>query len=193
MYSYTFDKETGGLLLNSTPTNFSKEPRPVYAQEMDLLGFADYWRYEDQNETPYLWAESNTYWYRGEPIARIKGGDLYHAPELTPVLDENGEVVFDKKHGERLLPIDIKEMCRKNEALLTVIEGTTVKLIVKEYEKFKNKLDIFHVAFSGGKDSAVLLDLVKKALPAGSFVVIFGDTGMEFPDTYDGHKKIMRG
>ena len=184
MYSYTFDKETGGLLLNSTPTNFSKEPRPVYAQEMDLLGFADYWRYEDQNETPYLWAESNTYWYRGEPIARIKGGDLYHAPELTPVLDENGEVVFDKKHGERLLPIDIKEMCRKNEALLTVIEGTTVKLIVKEYEKFKNKLDIFHVAFSGGKDSAVLLDLVKKALPAGSFVVIFGDTGMEFPDTY---------
>ena len=57
--------------------------------------------------------------------------------------------------------------------------------IVKEYEKFKKKLDIFHVAFSGGKDSAVLLDLVKKALPKGSFVVIFGDTGMEFPDTYD--------
>ena len=49
MYSYTFDRETGGLLLNSTPTNFSKEPRPVYAQEMDLLGFADYWRYEAQN------------------------------------------------------------------------------------------------------------------------------------------------
>ncbi len=36
-----------------------------------------------------------------------------------------------------------------------------------------------------GKDSAVLLDLVKKALPKESFVVIFGDTGMEFPDTYD--------
>jgi hypothetical protein len=26
---------------------------------------------------------------------------------------------------------------------------------------------------------------VKKALPKGSFVVVFGDTGMEFPDTYD--------
>ena len=29
------------------------------------------------------------------------------------------------------------------------------------------------------------MDLVKKALPHGSFVVVFGDTCMEFPDTYD--------
>ena len=43
----------------------------------------------------------------------------------------------------------------------------------------------FHVAFSGGKDSVVLLELVKKALPKSSFVVVFGDTGMEFPDTYN--------
>lgn len=41
------------------------------------------------------------------------------------------------------------------------------------------------MAYSGGKDSAVLLDLVKKALPRDSFIVIFGDTGMEFPDTYE--------
>ena len=185
MYSYTFDKETGGLLLNSTPTNFSKEPRPVYAQEMDLLGFADYWQYEPQNETPYMWAEANAYWYRGELIARIKGGDLYRAPVLTPVMDENGEVIFGKTRGETLRPIDLKGMCKKNEAILTVLENATVKRIVEEYEKRKKKLDVFEVAFSGGKDSAVLLDLVKKALPVGSFVVIFGDTGMEFPDTYE--------
>ena len=48
-----------------------------------------------------------------------------------------------------------------------------------------NEFDNIYVSFSGGKDSAVLLDLVKKALPKGSFVVIFGDTGMEFPDTYE--------
>ena len=30
-----------------------------------------------------------------------------------------------------------------------------------------------------------LLDLIRKALPKKSFVVVFGDTGMEFPDTYD--------
>lgn len=184
MYSYTFDSETGGIVLNSTPTNFSKEPRPVYAEEMDILGFDRYWNYEKQNDVPYMWAESNVYWYRGVQIAKIKGGDLYTAPELQPVVDENGEVVYGLEKGDILQPVNIDVMCSLNADLLTVIEDSTVKKIVKEYEKFKNRLDIFHVAFSGGKDSAVLLDLVKKALPKSSFVVIFGDTGMEFPDTY---------
>ena len=185
MYSYTFDEETGGILLNSSPTNFSKEPRPVYASEMNLLGFSDFWNYENQDELPYMWVESNSYIYRGTAIARIKGGDLYHAPELIPTRDETDKVLFGKDTGTILRPIDLQKMCEKNKELLAFMEDATVKLIVKEYEKFKNKLDIFHVAFSGGKDSAVLLDLVKKALPKGSFVVIFGDTGMEFPDTYE--------
>ena len=185
MYSYTFDSETGGIILNSTPTNFSKEPRPVYSRELDILGFDRYWDYEKQNDTPYLWAESNVYWYRGVQIAKIKGGDLYTAPELQPIRDENGNVICGMESGVVLQPIDIDAMCSRNADLLTVIEDSTVKKIVKEYEKFQHRLDIFHVAFSGGKDSAVLLDLVKKALPKSSFVVIFGDTGMEFPDTYD--------
>ena len=185
MYSYTFDLETGGIVLNSTPTNFSKEPRPVYSQEMDLLGFDKYWSYKKQNDTPYMWAESNVYWYRNTQIAKTKGGDLYTAPELQPVRDEAGNIVFGKETGAVLVPIDIEAMNKRNKDLLTVIEDSTVKKIVKEYEKYKKKLDIFHVAFSGGKDSAVLLDLVKKALPKDSFVVIFGDTGMEFPDTYE--------
>lgn len=185
MYSYTFDVETGGILLNSTPTNFSKEPRPVYAAEMDILGFDQYWEYDKQNDIPYMWAESTAYWYRGVKIATITGGDLYTAPTLQPMTNENGEILFNKESGEILLPIDIASMCNKNSDLMTVIEDSTVKRIVKEYEKFQKRLDVFHVAFSGGKDSAVLLDLVKKALPKGSFVVIFGDTGMEFPDTYE--------
>ena len=184
MYSYTYDPISGGIILNSTPTNFSKEPRPVYAQEMDLLGFDQYWEYDKQSDVPYMWAESNAYWYRGIQIAKTKGGDLYNAPELLPVRSEDGSIPFSKIDGETLQAIDIADMCSKNTELLTILEDTTVKKIVKEYEKFKKKLDIFHVAFSGGKDSAVLLDLVKKALPIGSFVVIFGDTGMEFPDTY---------
>ena len=34
MYTYSYDEETGGILLNTTPTVFSKEPRPVYADEL---------------------------------------------------------------------------------------------------------------------------------------------------------------
>lgn len=184
MYSYTFDSKTGGIILNSTPTNFSKEPRPVYAAELDILGFDKHWVYDKQNDVPYMWAESNIYWYRGVQIAKTKGGNLYTAPELI-IMDDANETNPYWKQGTRLVPMDIEKMCAANKDLLTVIEDSTVKKIVNVYEKFKNKLDIFHVAFSGGKDSSVLLDLVKKALPKGSFVVIFGDTGMEFPDTYE--------
>ncbi len=189
MYSYTYDTTTGGIILNSSPTNFSKEPRPVYAAEMDILGFDRYWNYDKQNNTPYMWAESNAYWYKGVLIAKVKGGNLYTAPKLQPVKDETGEIMFSKTNGYVLEMIDIIHMCELNKDLLAIVEDSTVKKIVKEYEKFKDKLDIFHVAFSGGKDSAVLLDLVKKTLPKGSFVVIFGDTGMEFPDTYETIKK----
>ncbi|WP_138262165.1 phosphoadenosine phosphosulfate reductase family protein [[Clostridium] hylemonae] len=184
MYSYTFDEESGGIVLNSTPTNFSKEPRPVYAKELDILGFYKYWNYDKQNDVPYMWAEANAYWYKGKKIATVNGGNLYIAPELKEYRDENGDVLFGLDSGYKLEQIDLVAMRKKNRDLMMVIEDATVKKIVKEYEKFKKKLDIFHVAFSGGKDSAVLLDLVKKALPQGSFVVIFGDTGMEFPDTY---------
>ena len=143
MYSYTYDPITGGIVLNSTPTNFSKEPRPVYAPELDLLGFNQYWEYDKQTGLPYMWAESTSYWYRGVQVAKIKGGDLYNAPELLPVIYEDGSIPFSKMTGKVLHPIDLDEMCRKNEELLTILEDTTVKKIVKEYEKFKKKLDVF--------------------------------------------------
>lgn len=63
MYSYSYDATTGGIVLNSSPTVFSKEPRPVWAAEMNLLGFHQYWNYDEQNDIPYMWAESNAYWY----------------------------------------------------------------------------------------------------------------------------------
>lgn len=184
MYSYTYDEKTGGILLNSTPTNFSKEPRPVYAPELNLLGFDQYWNYAKQTDVPYMWAESNQYWYRGKSVAKLKGGDLYHAPEIIFPVDENGNQIMPELNGASLKEIDIAAMVEANKELLEIIEGTTVKKIVSIYEKYCKKLDIFHVAFSGGKDSAVLLDLVRKSLPQKSFVVVFGDTGMEFPDTY---------
>ena len=62
MYSYDWDPSTGGYILNSTPLKFSKEPRPVYYKELDILGFDRYWDYEKDDTYPYMWAEANTYW-----------------------------------------------------------------------------------------------------------------------------------
>ena len=108
MYSYTFDPETGGIILNSTPTNFSKEPRPVYSTEMDILGFNKYWEYDKQNDVPYMWAESNVYWYRGVQIAKLRGGDLYTSPELQPAYADDGSLPFSSQKNNRLLPLILK-------------------------------------------------------------------------------------
>lgn len=189
MYSYAYDKKTGGLLLNSSPTGFSKEPRPVYAPELDVLGFDKYWKYDRQTDRPYMWAEANNYYYRGTLVAKLKGGNIYTAPEIIIPNGDDGEPVMPEPFGLSLHPVDIDAMVEANREMLEIIEQTTVKKILAIYTRYKDKLDCFHVAFSGGKDSGVLLDLVKKALPKGSFVVVFGDTGMEFLDTYEVVKK----
>lgn len=183
MYAYTYDSETGGLLLNDSTPLFSKEPRPVYAREMDILGFDKRWKYEKQDDFPYMWAESNMYWYRGIQAAKTRGGSLYVKPEIEYLMNADGGPAVPE--GETLLPVDLSAMSEKNRELLEILEQMTVKKIFDVYKRYRKKLDCFHVAFSGGKDSIVLLELVRKALPQSSFVVVFGDTGMEFPDTYE--------
>ena len=74
----------------------SKEPRPVYAAELDVLGFDAYWKYVHQNEVPYLWAEANCYYYRGQMVAKLKGGDVYTAPQIELMADENGDLLLPK-------------------------------------------------------------------------------------------------
>ena len=178
MYSYEWDIKTGGLLLNSSPLPSSKEPRPVYYKELDILGFDKYWNYDKNDAYPYMWAEANNYWYRGKLVAKTKGGSLYSAPELLIVEEpepENAPLRF----------VDVPAMVDKNKGLIEKLTQDTIKKVFNTYARFKDKVDVFYVAFSGGKDSIVTLDIVQRALPHNSFKVLFGDTGMEFPDTYD--------
>ena len=79
MYKYTWDEETGGLLLLPELSKFSKEPRPVYYKELDILGFDKYWNYPKDDHAPLLWAEANNYIYKGCTIAKVTGGALYAA------------------------------------------------------------------------------------------------------------------
>lgn len=184
MYSYEWDLETGGLLLNSTPLSFSKEPRPVYYEELDILGFDKYWNYDKNDTYPYMWAESNNYWYRGRLVAKTKGGSIYSAPQLV-ILEE------PEPNNAPLRFIDIPKMVEKNKDILEKITQETIKKVFNTYIEFKNKVDVFYVAFSGGKDSVVTLDIVQRALPHNEFKVLFGDTGMEFPDTYEVVEKVQ--
>lgn len=186
MFDYTYDAETGGLLLNDGTPQSSKEPRPVFSEEMRILHMDDMWEFDFQNDVPYMWAESASYYYRGELVARTVGGSLCKAPtmEYNVSNDRDGNKSPALPKGSRILPVDIAEMVDRNTDMMSVIEQSTCKKIYSYYKRNKSKLDCFHVAFSGGKDSVVLLELVYRAL-RNNFIAVFGDTKMEFPDTYD--------
>lgn len=185
MYSYDWDEETGGLLLNSAQQKMSKEPRPVYYKELDILGFDKYWNYAKDDSAPYMWAEANNYWYHGRKVASVKGGTLYTAPELV-LLEE------PEPDGKPLIPVNIPLMVAKNHTILEALVQDTIKKVFNIYVSYRKKVDIFYVAFSGGKDSVVALDIVQRALPHNEFKVVFGNTDMEFPTTTELVQKLSR-
>lgn len=185
MYAYEWDSSTGGYILTPMPLAFSKEPRPVYYKELDILGFDKYWDYDKNDSFPYMWAEANNYYYRGRLIAKTKGGSLYTPPELVLIEDPEPE-------GYPLRFVDIPAMVDKNRQLMEQLVQETIKKIYNTFIEYQDKVDVFYVAFSGGKDSVVALDLVQRALPHNCFKVLFGDTGMEFPDTYETVEKIKQ-
>ena len=174
VYSYEFDKETGGYILGDKITALGKEIRPVFFEELKFLALDKKFGWQfPQSKEPLCWAEGRRYFYRGELVAETQGGNLFDMPTLKNVTPNLA-----------LSPVDMKLMLAKNENLLNGLIQRTLKEIYATFETYKDKVDLFYVAFSGGKDSLVMLDLVQRALPHDAFEIIFGDTTMELSDTY---------
>ena len=69
---------------------------------------------------------------------------------------------------------DLKEL--QSKSLEEKIQISTAR-IIEWYEHWDGKV---YVSFSGGKDSTVLLDLVRRVYP--DVPAVFSDTGLEFPE-----------
>ena len=122
MYQYIWDEETGGLLLTTELSKFSKEPRPVYSSELTILGFDRYWKYPKDDSAPLMWAEANNYIYRGKLVAKTQGGSLYTAPEIL-ILDE------PEPDNMPLRFVDIDGMVGKNRKLMETLEQETIQKV----------------------------------------------------------------
>ena len=173
MYGVKWDKKTRGIkLITSGDGDISPLIRPVFHEELDLLGFNRYWKYPKSKE-PLLWSVGRYYFYDGVKVARVKGGGFYENPQLE-VFEDNLE----------LEPVDIEKMIRKNREIMENVVHTTLDFISEIYSEYINRVDKVVVAFSGGKDSAVLLDLVQRVLAPDEYIVMFNDTTMELSPTY---------
>lgn len=65
--------------------------------------------------------------------------------------------------------------------------STEAKQFIQNHSKcfLNGDNNVAFVSFSGGKDSTVVSDLVRKALGTPSIIHIFGNTTIEFPTTYE--------
>lgn len=179
MYGYEWTDEYGIFRL-TIDAKIQKEIRPVFHEELDFFGMDEFWDYPKDTDAPLLWAEGvRRYVMNGVVVAEAKGGGFYSKPVINRTTDER----------LKLQPIDIDRLYEVNSSLMINLQQKAINFVQEQHEKYKEQGFSFVCAFSGGKDSLVLLDLCAKALAPSDFYVVFSNTGMELSDTLSAVEK----
>ena len=174
VYKVCWDPESKGVLLTLTDIENSMDGtvRPVFYEELDLLGLDRYWQYPHA-DGPLLWAKGRHYFYDGQEVATVEGGGYFVKPNVVVKLEDLS-----------LEPVDVNLMVEKNKTFINGLTEKAMRFVEQKYKRFRPRVDVAAVSFSGGKDSMVLLDLVQRTLNPDQYVVVFNDTWMELSDTY---------
>lgn len=129
MYKITWDKETGGVQLHTRVVEgtLGVSPRPVFFEELDLLGLNKLgWKYP-KCEEPLLWAINKQYWYRGELMFEAKGANIYDA--ATIVFQAGCE-------NMKVMPVNMKKMLERNREIMFIIESEAIEFIRDTYTSY---------------------------------------------------------
>mgnify|MGYP004668719967 FL=1 len=166
MYKITWDKETGGVQLHSriVEGTLGISPRPVFFEELDLLGLDKLgWSYP-HTEEPIMWAVNKQYWYRGVRFFDAKGANIYTKPTLE--MQSGIEPMA-------LEPVDVKKMLQRTSDLMFVLENEAIEFIRDTYLAYAkasktyakadaNKLDFESMAERVEKKSKQRMAVVKQ-------------------------------
>lgn len=133
MFKVIWDKENNGVLLTmkSSEEVLNVSPRPVFFEELDLLGLDKIWEYPKSKE-PLLWACDRRYFYKGELVLEVKGGNIYDNPNL---------IFTDKGKKLVLKPINIETLCKKNETSMFLIEHEALEFVNTIYRRYRPNLN----------------------------------------------------
>jgi len=133
MFKMTWDRETGGIKLNSRTEadTLGVSPRPVFFEELDLLKLSELgWKYPKSKE-PLLWACNKQYFYRGQFVFEVKGANIYDA--ATVFLQPDADNL-------NLKPVDVKTMLKKNKDEMFLIESEAIEFIRDVYTQYSAAL-----------------------------------------------------
>ncbi len=129
MFKIIWDNKTGGVKLQSYITNetLGISPRPVFFEELDLLGLDKLgWSYP-RCEEPLLWAINKQYWYRGELMFEAKGANVYDA----------ATVIFQPgKEKAQLKPVDVKAMLKQCKEPMFLLESEAIEFIHETFNQY---------------------------------------------------------
>ena len=129
MHKVVWDKDTGGVLLQTLVTRdtLGVSPRPVFFEELDLLGLDKQgWQYPRCQE-PLMWACNKQYYYRGQLVFEAKGANIYDA--ATVVLAEGVKPMA-------LKPVNMELMLEKNREAMFLLESEAIEFIRDTYETY---------------------------------------------------------
>ncbi|MCQ2302017.1 MAG: phosphoadenosine phosphosulfate reductase family protein [Bacteroidales bacterium] len=131
MFKVIWDKEYNGvrLTMSSAGEALGTAPRPVFWEELDLLGLNKVgWIYPHVKE-PLLWACDRRYFYKGEFVLEVKGGNIFDKPSV--IQQEGYESLV-------LKPVDIEKLRSRNEDTMFIIEHEAMDFINQTYRRYKN-------------------------------------------------------
>ena len=139
MYKITWDKETGGVQLNSriVEGTLGTTPRPVFWEELDLLGLDSMgWKYP-HSEEPLLWAVNKQYYYQGELCFEAKGANIYDSAVI---------VLQPSKENLMLKPVNVQKMLDRCQEYMFLLESEAMEFIHETYTQYararKNVSDV---------------------------------------------------
>lgn len=130
MFKIIWDKPNNGVILtmSSAGEALATAPRPVFYEELNLLGMNHKgWTYP-QTDAPLLWACDRRYYYCGVCVMEVKGGNIYDDPEIS-ITPEGKNII--------LTPINIDTLSEANADTMFLIEHEAMEFIHATYRRYK--------------------------------------------------------
>jgi len=163
---------------NESVVYLTTDIRPVFSRERRILQFYGHGPLTTDN----VWKSSKSryYYINGNSIT------LPDSKQIRRDLNSIAEYIFDSNHYDALdcqLIKDYRQQLLINQPRLRELEIEAFQFVKQAEHRFPHHMKM--VSFSGGKDSTVVSDLVRRALARSDILHIFGDTTLEDENTYE--------
>lgn len=165
-------------LCHSRAREFVGDCRIVYPEERLLLELI-LGREPGSLQDASVWNGNGNHYYIDGVKVPLQIGGLRRLDAAR--LREQYAAEQGRQHSEPFEKM-ISRFVRANQARFRALEQEAMQYIRDVASDYAEE-EMF-ISFSGGKDSTVVADLVRRAMANAKLVHIFGDTTLEFPETY---------